>query len=146
VIDARDADLLKEIVRRESRSLLQYVGDSFPWTTRQERETLPMLRSMIEEEREAAAALARFLASQRQTPPYLGAFPQSFTTINFISLDYLLPKLVDSEREDIALLEHSETVATDSDARAHIERILNIKRQHLETLQKLSDQPVTSAH
>ena len=85
MIDARDADLLKEIVRRESRSLLQYVGDSFPWTTRQERETLPMLRSMIEEEREAAAALARFLASQRQTPPYLGAFPQSFTTINFIN-------------------------------------------------------------
>ena len=33
MIDPRTAGALQKIVGRESRSVLMYVGDAFPWTT-----------------------------------------------------------------------------------------------------------------
>ena len=37
MLDDRTAQLLEGVVRRESRSLLQYVAEAFPWTTPEEQ-------------------------------------------------------------------------------------------------------------
>ena len=51
MIDARALALLQDVLRRESRSLLQYVREAFPWTTPEERELLAKLRQLTDEER-----------------------------------------------------------------------------------------------
>src|SRR5262249_10626198 len=97
MLDATTRRRLQELLRRESRSFLQYISDSFPWTTFEEKDALARLQTVVEEERSANAALAKFLIRHRIPLPYLGPYPVAFTTLNFVSLDHLLPMLAESE-------------------------------------------------
>src|SRR5712692_11577422 len=106
MLDARTQTRLQEILRRESRSFLQYVSDSVPWTRPGEKDALAQLQTLIEEERRANAAFAKFLIRNRIPVPHLGSYPVSFTTLNFVALDHLLPLLVDAERRCILDLEN----------------------------------------
>ena len=145
MIDAHDSALLKDILRRESRSFLQYVADAFPWATPNERDTLGTVQKLIEEEREANAGLARFLHKERQTLPYLGAYPSHFTTLNFVALDFLLPRLAEEERVEIAALESQLGHLVDPQSCAEVDKLLTIKRRHLELIEKLAAHATTPA-
>ena len=57
MIDPNSQAGLEEIVRRESRSLLSYVGDSFPWTTAQGGPALARLQEAVRGSKEAVADL-----------------------------------------------------------------------------------------
>jgi hypothetical protein len=138
VIDAQSLPVLQELVRRESRSLLQYIHDSFPWTPENEQPALAQLRQFAEEERESAAALGRWLARNRQMVPNLGAYPSGFTTINYASLDYVLPKVAKHEREGLARLDQDLTAIKDAAARALVAALIDKKREHLSAVEKLA--------
>ncbi|HXG12512.1 MAG TPA: hypothetical protein VNK04_22340 [Gemmataceae bacterium] len=138
MIDSRTAALLQDIVRRESRSLLQYVSEAFPWVTPEERAALAELQKMINEERRAAQALGQYLVRQRVPPPYLGPYPMEYTTINYVSLDHLLPVLVENQRQAIARLERDLAAVTDAGAREQVEKILAMKQRHLTTLEAMA--------
>lgn len=138
MIDFHTHALLQKIIRRESRSLLQFVGESFPWTSPGERAALAKLQEMIEAERQGTAALGRLLNRQRLPLPTLGAYPQSFTNINYVSLDFLLPLLIDNLRRSIGDLEHDLASLYDTEARAEVRNILDMKRKHLQELEKMT--------
>jgi rubrerythrin len=137
VIDAQSLPVLQDIVRRESRSLLQYIHDSFPWTSAGEESALAQVRQCAEEERESAAGLVRWLARRRQIVPNLGSYPAGFTTINYASLDFILPKLAAEERKGLAKLTEDLALIADSDAHALVSALIEKKRQHLKTLEEL---------
>jgi rubrerythrin len=137
-MDDRSYSLLEDIARRENRSLLQYVRDSYPWITPDEREVLPQIRIMIVEERQGVAELVRFLYSHRRPPPYLGTFPTSFTSLSFVSLDHLLTILATNERKELERLQVEVDLLTDPEAKALVQKIIANKRRHLETLQALA--------
>src|SRR5947208_2624977 len=114
MLDARTQTRLQAILRRESRSFLQYISDAFPWTTREEKNALAQLQTLIAEERSATAAFAKFLVRQRIPVPYLGSYPVAFTNLNFVSLDHLLPMLAAAERRSITELESDRASFTDA--------------------------------
>jgi hypothetical protein len=138
MIDSKTAALLQTIVRREGRSLLQYVSEAFPWITDQEKDALAKLQQLTAQERDGVTRLAEFLIRQRITPPYLGAYPMEFTTINYVSLDHLLPLLVAHQRRAIPDLERDLSQIADSEARTEVQAILDAKRQHLQSLESLA--------
>ncbi len=138
MIDAGTQALLPDILRREGRSLLQYVSEAFPWITSEEQEALSQLQKMVAEERDRAAALSQFLARRHVEPPYLGVYPVAFTNINYVSLDHLWPLLIDYERRAIADLERDLAAVSDAEAKEQIQAILESKRQHLQALQALA--------
>jgi rubrerythrin len=129
--------LLEDILRRESRSLLQYVSESFPWTTADEQQALSRLQEMVREECQATGALAQFFAKREHTFPYLGSFPAAFTTINFVSLDHVAPLLADAERQGLERLERDLGKLNDPEARDQVAHIVEMKRRHLSTLKTL---------
>lgn len=137
-MDGTTATLLQEMVRKEGRSLLQYVSESFPWTTSKNLHALPVIFDMVKEEQEGTAAIVRLLLKNRLRPPYLGAYPMSFTTINYMSLDFLLPYLIDFEKHRIAELEKDIPVVADDEARDLLKSLLEMKRRHLLTLVNLT--------
>ena len=137
-MDARTQAILQDLVRKEGRSLLQYVGESYPWTTANNHDKLPVLLQMVKEEQDAAAAVVRLLLKRKVRPPYLGAYPMHFTTINYISLDHLLPPLVDFEKRRIAELDRELPLVDDVEARAAVLSLLDMKRRHLQTLDGLA--------
>jgi hypothetical protein len=138
MLDSRTQNQLQELLRRESRSFLRYVSDSFPWTTPEEKPTLAQLQMLIEEERRATAAFAKFLTRQRIPLPYLGSYPVAFTTLNFISLDHLLPILVDTARQAAQELESNLASITDAESRREVQKLLDLKRRHLKLLEGLA--------
>jgi hypothetical protein len=134
--------LLQEVLRRESRSLLMYVGDAYPWTTSRGEETLASLRQTVRAEASAIAALGRFMARHGITPAPVGVYPTHFTSYNFIALEYLLPHLIDAERVGIAALERDLPGLAGPEAKAQVEQLLAAKRTHLRSLENLaSPQP-----
>src|SRR5262249_22644852 len=96
------------------------------------------LRQLIAEEGEATAGLARFLRKRRLTPPYLGAYPVSFTGYGFVSLEFLLPRLVEQQRRAIAELESHLGPVGDDAARAALRKVLEMKQRHLKQLEGLA--------
>jgi rubrerythrin len=137
VIDAPTYALLQDIIRREARSLLHYVAESYPWTAADEQADLDQLRQIIEEEQAAIGDLVQLLSRLHLAPPYLGTYPSHFTTINFVSLDHLTPQLVDFERETITALEKELPQVSDSEAQEEIRRLLDMKRRHLKALEQM---------
>jgi hypothetical protein len=138
MLDSQTQNQLQELLQRESRSFLQYVRDSFPWITSEEKPALAQLQTLIEEERRATAALAKFLTRQRIPLPYLGSYPVTFTTLNFISLDHLLPILADSERRAITDLESDLASFADPECCHEVQKLLDLKRRHLKALETLA--------
>lgn len=143
MIDPQTRAILTGILQREGRSLLTYVRDAFPWTTPQGQDALERLQQLIQQEDEATAALGRFLARHRCPTPYLGPYPMNFTTINFVSLQHLVPLLVDSELRAIADLEKCLRLIHDPAARVPVQELLNVKRRHVETLPTLQQRSAT---
>jgi hypothetical protein len=138
VIDAQSRDLLQDIVRRESRSVLTYVADAYPWTTARDSRAVDALRKLLAEEAGAVAALGRFLFRRHVPVASLGSYPSSFTTMNFLALEYLLPRLIDYERHSIAELERDLAAVADPEARAEVEKLLAVKRRNLPALEGLA--------
>lgn len=136
-MDTTTAKILQDMVRKEGRSLLQYVSESFPWTTHKNHHALPVLFEVVREEQEGTAALVKLLLKNRLRPPYLGAYPMTFTTINYMSLDYLLPYLIDFEDRRIGALEKDLAVITEEEPRHLVQSLLEMKKRHLAALTNL---------
>lgn len=145
MIDAYSQKLLQDLLCRESRSVLTYVAEAYPWTTSTEEKSLADLQQLITDEREAVVCLGRFLVHRRIPLPYLPPYPAHFTTINFLALDFLLPRLIEHERRSIADLERDLAAIKDPVAHAEVEKLLTLKRRHLPRLEDLaSAQPQAS--
>jgi hypothetical protein len=137
VIDPQTQMLLQEILRRESRSALRYVAEAFPWTTSTEEKALVSLQQIIAAERKAVVGLGQYLIRQRAPLPFLPSYPASFTTINFLAFDYVLPMLIEHQRRSIADVERDLAALKDPGARVEVEKLLAVKRQHLPQLEAL---------
>jgi hypothetical protein len=138
VIDSQGQTVLQDTLQRESRSVLMYMAEATPWADSTEDKARATLQQAIAEERQAIVALGRFLLRQHVPLPYIGSYPESFTTINFIALDYLWPRLIEHERSTIARLERDLAALRDPLARAEVEKLLAVKRRVLSALETVS--------
>ena len=148
MLDAQTQALLQDIVRRQSRSLLQYVSEAFPWTTPEEQGALEVIRGLIVEEQALAASVAKFLQRAQVGVPYTGSYPKAFTTINYVSLDYLLPLLIKQERASLEVLEREAEQIGNAEARALVDQIVAVQRRHVTTLEGLAPKakPTAAVH
>jgi hypothetical protein len=133
VIDPRSTAILHGLFRRESRSFLQYLGDSLPWPGGNEVQTA--LGPIVEEERAALADVALFLDRNHVPLPYVGSYPTAFTTRNFVSLQNLVPSLIEEERRSIGVIERELAELNDAEAREIVRKLFDIKRRHLRLLE-----------
>jgi hypothetical protein len=138
MLDAPTRMVLQETLRRESRSLLQYIAEAFPWTKAENAVAVSNLKLLASEQLAASTGLMRFLQQQHAAPPFLGSFPSSFTSMNFVTLEYLGPQLVKHTQKETADLERDLRMVSDSAARTLLTELLSLKRNHLAGLEKLS--------
>lgn len=132
-----DAPLIQDVLRRESRSILQYVGDAYPWTDAAHEQELGQLRALIQEEQEALAGLARLLQRHHVPPLPSGMYPVGFTTLNFVSLDHILKLLGAYEEQSIADLRAAVAEARHHETQQQLESFIALKQRHLETLREM---------
>jgi hypothetical protein len=132
-----DAPLIQDVLRRESRSILQYVGDAYPWTDSAHAQELGKLQALIHEEQEMVAELARLLQRHHVPPLPSGMYPVGFTTLNFVSLDHILKLLSAYEEQSIADLQAAVGEAKHQESQHLLESFIEMKRRHLENLRAL---------
>src|SRR5262249_33099617 len=89
-------------------------------------------------EREAIGRLIDLLARRSHSFPYLGSYPTSFTSINFVSLEHLLPMLVEYESRSLGELECDLAEITDTEALAEVQNTVDMKRFHLEIIKSMA--------
>lgn len=136
MLDVQSEQVLCDVLRRESRSLLSYAADAYPWATGKDQGVLASLRSIIKRQTEAVSALGRFLIKHKVTPPPMGSYPSSFTYCNFIALDALAAKLIVSEEALDAQLE-ADLQRLPPDAQPPARALLDVKKHLLAALKQL---------
>ncbi|HVS40002.1 MAG TPA: hypothetical protein VMS17_30870 [Gemmataceae bacterium] len=136
-MDVRTQTVLQQAFQRESLSMLRYVGEAYPWADAAGGATLQRLREIEAEDGAETASLGRFLFRRHVSPSFSSTFPVGFTTINFLALGHLLPRLVADQRRAVADLERDAASVTDADAKAELEKLVAVKRLHLSELEGL---------
>ena len=129
--------VLQKLLARLSRSLLQFINEADPWARPGEEKLVQELKQLIQEEQEAAVKLSNFLR-RRRVLPYVGTFPLSYTSMLFVSLDYLLPHLVEHERNELAQVGRDLREVHDAEARHQVQEILDLMQRHLNKLEELA--------
>jgi hypothetical protein len=138
MIDARTQALLQDLVRRASRSMLQYVGEAYPWIPDTDGELKANVQAVIDEEEMAVEGLATFLRKKRIPIGYLGSYQQNFTNLNYVSLDYLMPRLLDWQRNWTVVLERDAALIADPEAKGEVAKLVAVAHRHLHELEKLA--------
>ncbi|HEY8505951.1 MAG TPA: hypothetical protein VIL46_15305 [Gemmataceae bacterium] len=138
MIDPVTEARLQELLRRESRSFLQYARQANPWAGTEDRASLDNILAMSQAEESLLEELAAYLQSHHVRLPAIGAFPMAFTSYNYVSVRALFSPLVREQRKAIAALEQDRAALADPDAVSLADRLLEIKKRHLCELEKLS--------
>ncbi len=137
MMDARGYAVIARIVSMGSASLLQYVIDSAPWSAATSALALQKIGEIAHEERDRIASFLRVLQKQHLRRPALGAYPSHFTTTNFVSIDYLVPRLITEHEREVAELETHLRNFEDEAIRPLAAGYLDLKRAHLQTLKDI---------
>jgi hypothetical protein len=141
VIDDPTRDRLHALVRRESRSLMQYVREVPLWVAGPDRETFGKLRALAGAELKAVDALGKLLLARKAALSFLGPFPSEYSSFNDMALKHLLPILVREQRKALADLEADLPHVADAEAAALVKGLVELKRQHLAELEAMTVRP-----
>jgi hypothetical protein len=132
-----DEARVQEVFRRESRSLLQYARDAALYAAGADRKLRDDVIRVAGEEAAAIRGFGEFLAANRVVLPYLGSYPVVFTDLNFVSVRFMLPKLVEEQKRDLAALEADAATLTDPAAQSTVLHLAELHRRHLAELESL---------
>ncbi|MSQ94922.1 MAG: hypothetical protein EXR98_10265 [Gemmataceae bacterium] len=145
-MDAGSVKIVQQLIAMGSGSLLQYVSESSPYSADPAQAAIQRLLAIAHEERDEVARLTRLMQKMRERPPKIGSYPSHFTTMNFVTLDYLVPKLITEHEKEVAQISVALSQLDDEDAQKTVQTYLDMKRRHLEVLKDLvSSKPPAAA-
>jgi hypothetical protein len=129
---------LNDLLIDLGRSLLQYVGESWPWTGYDEAKEQAAINTLVDGQKASVQSLAELLAGRGHfIEP--GTYPTEYTSLHYVALDYLLSQLVEDQRE---LVEECAAVSGDAqddpDAGPLLAQIADQAAAHLKTLEDLA--------
>lgn len=129
--------VLADVVIDLSRCLLQYVGESWPWTDGDEAEQ-QVIDNLVARQQQSVAKIADILLCRRKYIDF-GAYPTEFTDLQYLALDHLLDQLVTTERALVDAIGQAVTaVSGDDEAQAALESALTVERENLGRLEELA--------
>lgn len=126
---------LNSFVISIGRSLLQYADESWPWSSTSEVELQGVFHRLASLQRQEVAALTELL-DQREWPVDFGGFPTDYTDLHFVSLDYLLTRVLAGEEAVVADLQEAVHSCADDPAAIHVlKEVLATEQKIIERLQ-----------
>lgn len=138
MIDPATERRLHDIIRREGRSFLQYVSEVDPFTDSRTASAWPVILELAKQERAGVQELITLLRKNHRSIPKLDSYPILFTTVNFASLEYLLPRLIRDLDERRAALEKLAQEQDEGPVRFHLRGLVETKARQIETLRHLN--------
>jgi hypothetical protein len=122
------------------RSLPMYLTYASPWIHRGDEVAMAALRHIVEDQKQLAARIGQFLLAHHG-PIEMGEYPLDFPDMNDLSLDFLITRLVECQKHDVAAIDLCVAeLQGDRQAASLAEEALGAARGHLETLEELAGQ------
>lgn len=119
------------------RSLPMYLSYTSPWTHGGDQRARQALANIVDARSKLANRVAKLVLESG--PIELGAYPFEFYDMHDLSLDFLLSKLVEYQKRDIAKHEQcARDLQVDRRAGELADEALGAARGHLETLEELA--------
>jgi hypothetical protein len=133
----KNVQLIRNILLRDLSSRLHYLAGAWPWTNRKERDITARLEHLLAEERDEHGRLAAVLRKQRLVPPS-ASYPAEFSGNHFLALDYLLPQVLEEQRQLLAHHHQArQQVVHDVEAEKVLDAFLAHKQAHVAELDKI---------
>jgi hypothetical protein len=130
--------VLTRLLHREQYSLANYLLDAPPWVPPGREHAWEEVRRIAEAQLANAVRIGRLLV-RRHGYAASGLFPVEFTRDNYLSLDYLVPRLVEYQESLVAQIERAlAELGRDEEARRVLQTVLDGERKHLDALLSLT--------
>ncbi len=127
------------------RSLPMYLTYASPWTRHGDERAVAALRHIVEDQKQLSTRIAQYIL-QHHGSLETGEYPIEFLDMHDLSLDFLLTRLVEHQRSEVAALERCvRDLQADREATALAEEALGSVRGHLETLEELAGELTRSS-
>ena len=126
------------------RSLLQYVGECWPWTS-STSSAQTKLEGLVEQQRAGVGKLFELLNHRGYTVDF-GAYPTEYTDLHYCALSFLLKELIEEASEssqEIASIRA--TCAGDPEAAALLDELAADERKLLGELKALAGSTASGA-
>lgn len=122
-----------------SCSLLQYVGENSPWTPTTDQESVERLQTIIARQNAQIQRLADFIVNRYGFVPG-GNYPIDYTALQYLSLSYLLKKLIPDQQRVLETLEaNRKQIETDPGARDMLTQLEVGVAESLHSLKELAE-------
>jgi len=129
--------ILNTVLDRLSHSLLQYIGESWPWASPLEPQQQENILRLVRRQQFGANRIAEFLTDQRAVV-ILGNYRFDGSPLNYCTIEFVKPQLIDDETLLIAeLRKASAEVNGDSAALRLLEQLITEEEDTLKQLHEL---------
>lgn len=129
---------LNDLLIALDRSLLQYTGEACPWAPSTEDAVTEQLQALVRQQQTQIARLANLL-SQRMDCFDVGTYPTDYTDLQYLSLSYLLARLIRDQEAVLAKLRTTaDDCGNDAEARDLLQQLQVGVSQTLESLKALA--------
>jgi hypothetical protein len=130
-------ELLNDVLIVMCRSLLQYAGQAWPWSTDGADALRNAVSELIAEQATRIEKLSSFLDSRGHIIDF-GVFPD-FTDLHYLAIGFVLPHVVENERAVVREIEAAQLrCADDAEGSALLAEILAGEKTTLARLEDLS--------
>ncbi len=135
--DIHHNSILSDLLVEQSRCLLQYVGECWPWMSGDDAERC-RIDELVTRQQQGVGRLADLLNGRRQSIDF-GTYPTEFTDLQYLAFSHLLGLLVENQQALVNVFQHAATdSAEDVQAATVIEEIHATERDNLSRLQEIA--------
>lgn len=128
---------LMQLLLHHYRSLPIFLTEAVPWTHRGDERATSVLLDIVAGQRDLSNRIAAEL-EQRGWPLDMGEYPMDFLDLHFLSLDFLLQRLVENQQREVdAIARLSAEVDEDPVAHDLAQEALGAAKGYLESLTEL---------
>lgn len=129
---------LNEVLIAMSRSLLQYAGEAWPWVSSTEDDVAEQLLALVRQQHTQIERLGALLAQRVHFFDH-GTYPTDYTDLQYLSLSYLLKRLIRDQEAVLAELRSAaKDCEGDPEARDLLQQLEVGVSQTIKSLQNLA--------
>lgn len=131
-------ETLNDLLINLGKSLLQYVGEAWPWVEEGAEAEHATITALVARQQVYVGALSHILSERGHVIDF-GTYPTEYTDLHYVALDYLLSQLVENEAalvDDIRVA--LERCAGDVQAAALLQEVLRDQQEIAAAVRELA--------
>ena len=135
--DQASLQILSDLLNQVRYSLLQYIGESWPWSGKDDQMRLDVFVGLVRRQQFSAERLASLLIDRRAVVPGSN-YPQDCSELHFVTLDYAKTRLVENASAIVGALKNATSQLTDDpEALRLVEQLTSDEERTLDGLKTL---------